>query len=103
MISGMYEQDIMAYIILGLILNFLFSMLFGLYLSKNIGMEEMIMSKGEKDQAWWMPIALIIPYAKMLITLYRVAILQFYFLNQGLTHKEFWIYLTSDQESNETR
>jgi hypothetical protein len=102
MIAGMYEQDIMAYIIFGLILNFLFSMLFGLYLSKNIGMEEMIMSKGEKDQAWWMPLTLIIPFAKMLITLYRVGILQIYFLNQGRTHKDFWIYLTSDQESNET-
>jgi hypothetical protein len=31
----------------------------------------------------------------MLITLYRVAILQFYFLDQGKTHKEFWVYLTS--------
>ncbi|MEA3522953.1 MAG: hypothetical protein U9R50_08245 [Campylobacterota bacterium] len=102
MIGGMYEQDFMAYIILGLILNFLFSMLFGLYLSKNIGMQEMMMSKGNKDQAWWMPLSLIIPFAKMLITLYRVAILQIYFLNQGHTHKEFWIYLTSDQESNET-
>lgn len=103
MVAGMYEQDIMAYVILGLILNFLFSMLFGLYLSKNIGMQEMMMSKGEKDQAWWMPLTLIVPFAKMLITLYRVAILQIYFLNQGRSHKEFWIYLTSDQESNETR
>jgi hypothetical protein len=102
MIGGMYEQDFMAYMILGLILNFLFSILFGLYLSKNIGIQEMMMSKGEKDQPWWMPISLIIPFAKMFITLYRVAILQIYFLNQGLTHKEFWIYLTSDQESNET-
>ncbi len=101
MIGGMYEQNFMAYVILGLILNFLFSILFGLYLSKNIGVEEMILSKGEKDQAWWMPLTLIIPFAKMLVTLYRVAILQIYFLNQGLTHKDFWVYLTSDQESNE--
>jgi len=59
-------------------------------------------SKGEKDQPWWMPLTLMVPYAKMIITLYRVAILQIYFLNQGRTHKEFWIYITSDQESNET-
>ncbi len=102
MIGGIYEQDFLAYIILGLILNFLFSILFGIYLSKNIGMNEMITSKGDKSQAWWIPLLLVIPYAKMLITLYRVAILQFYFLNQGYSHKEFWIYLTSDQESNET-
>jgi hypothetical protein len=97
MIAGMYEQELIAYIILGLILNFLFSMLFGLYLSKNIGIEEMVLSKGTKEQPWWMPLTLILPYIKMLITLYRVAILQIYFLNQGRTHKEFWVYLTSEE------
>jgi hypothetical protein len=102
MIAGMYEQDFMAYMILGLMLNFFFSILFGIYLSKNIGGQEMMTSKGEKDQPWWMPLTLMVPYAKMIITLYRVAILQIYFLNQGRTHKEFWIYMTSDQESNET-
>ena len=95
MIAGMYEQDIAAYFIFGLILNFLFSMLFGLYLSKNIGVEEMMQSKGEKQQPWWMLMILLVPYAKMLLTLYRVAVLQIYFLNRGLSHKEYWIYLTS--------
>ena len=42
MIGGMHEQEFMAYIIFGLVLNFLFSILFGLYLSKNIGMQEML-------------------------------------------------------------
>ena len=45
MISGMFEQELLAYAIFGIILNFLFSMLFGLYLSKNIGIEEMMMSQ----------------------------------------------------------
>ncbi len=96
MISGIYEQDLIAYMLFGIILNFLFSMLFGLYMSKNIGLEEMMMSKGEKEQPWWMILALIIPFVKMLITLYRVAILQLYFLNEGHSHKEYWVYLTSD-------
>lgn len=96
MISGFYEQEMIAYVLFGIILNFLFSMLFGLYMSKNIGLEEMMMSKGEKKQPWWMLFALLIPYVKMLITLYRVAILQLYFLNQGHTHKEYWVYLTSE-------
>ncbi len=96
MIAGIYEQDVMAYIIFGIILNFLLSMLFGYYLSKNIGIEEMMQAKGGKEQPWWMFFALLIPYAKMIITLYRVAILQFYFLNQGYSHKEYWVYLTSD-------
>ena len=96
MIAGMFEQDFVAYFIFGIVLNFVFSILFGIYLSKNIGMNEMINSKGEKVQSSLIAISLFIPYAKMIITLYRVTILQFYFLNQGKTHKEFWIYLTHE-------
>jgi hypothetical protein len=94
MIAGIHEQDLLAYIIFGLILNFAFSVMFGLYLSKNIGMQEMISSKGDKEQSILISLSLLIPYAKMLITLYRVGILQIYFLNKGYTHKEFWIYMT---------
>ena len=94
MIAGMYEQDFAAYMIFGLVLNFLFSILFGIYLSKNIGMQEMIESKGDKQQSLLVSLSLFIPYAKMLITLYRVAILQLYFLNKGYSHNEFWVYMT---------
>lgn len=94
MVAGMHEQDLMAYIIFGIILNFVFSILFGMYLSKNIGMQEMITSKGDKEQSLLVSFSLFIPFAKMAITLYRVAILQIYFLNKGHTHKEFWIYMT---------
>jgi len=98
MIAGMYEQDFVAYLIFGLVLNFGFSIAFGLYLSNNIGMQEMIHSKGDKEQSIIVRLSLFIPYAKMLITLYRVAILQLYFLNKGYSHKEFWIYMTHEQE-----
>lgn len=94
MIAGIHEQDFIAYMIFGLILNFVFSMMFGLYLSKNIGMQEMISSKGDKEQNILVSLSLVIPYAKMMITLYRVGILQIYFLNKGFSHKEFWIYMT---------
>jgi len=94
MVGGLFIDDVLAYIIFGIILNFLFSFLFGLYLSQNIGMETMMQTKGEKEQKWWMPFSLVLPYAKMFITLYRVAILQIYFLNQGRSHQDFWIYLT---------
>lgn len=77
-------------------MNFIFSIAFGLYLTKNIGTEEMIVSKGNRQQPWWIALSLGIPFAKMAITLYRVAILQFYFLDQGRTHKEYWVYLTSE-------
>lgn len=95
MIAGIHEQDFIAYIIFGMILNFTFSILFGMYLSKNIGMQEMITSKGDKKQSLLVSLSLFIPFAKMLITLYRVAILQIYFLNRGYTHKEFWVYMTN--------
>jgi hypothetical protein len=89
------SSEFYSYTIFGVILNFVFSMALGVYLSKNIGIEEMVLSKGDQEQPWWMFFSLIIPFAKMIITLYRVAILQFYFLNEGKTHKDFWIYLTS--------
>ncbi|EQB40570.1 hypothetical protein M947_01845 [Sulfurimonas hongkongensis] len=97
MIAGMHEQDFVAYMIFGLSLNFLFSILFGIYLSKNIGIQEMMTSKGDKEQSLLVSLSLFIPFAKMLITLYRVAILQIYFLNKGYSHKEFWIYMTNKQ------
>jgi len=97
MIAGIPEQEFVAYLIFGLILNFLFSMLFGLYLSRNIGIEEMARTKGDREQPWWIAAALFVPYAKMLLTLYRVAILQIFFLDRGHSHKEFWIYLTTDE------
>ncbi|MFK5938881.1 MAG: hypothetical protein QM497_10855 [Sulfurimonas sp.] len=98
MIAGMNEQDLMAYVIFGLILNFAFSILFGIYLSNNIGMKEMIESKGDKEQSMLVGMSLFIPFAKMLITLYRVTVLQIYFLNKGLSHKEFWVYMTHEQK-----
>jgi hypothetical protein len=98
MIAGMNEQDFVAYIIFGLILNFAFSIFFGVYLSKNIGMQEMITSKGEKEQSIFIKLSLFIPYAKMLITLYRVSILQLYFLDKGHSHKEFWVYMTTEKD-----
>ncbi|MCF6339624.1 MAG: hypothetical protein L3J10_02575 [Sulfurimonas sp.] len=97
MIAGMYEQDFIAYMIFGLILNFSFSIFFGVYLSKNIGMQEMIESKGNKEQSFLVSVSLFIPFAKMLITLYRVTILQLYFLNKGYSHKEFWVYMTTSR------
>ncbi len=98
MIIGMFEQDFAAYMLFGLILNFTFSILFGIHLSNNIGMQEMISSKGDKEQPLFVKLSLLIPFAKMIITLYRVAILQLFFLNKGLTYKEYWIYMTHENQ-----
>ncbi|MCK9472809.1 hypothetical protein [Sulfurimonas sp.] len=97
MIAGINEQDFVAYLIFGFILNFVFSIMFGVYLSKNIGMQEMIKSKGDKEQSLLVSFSLFIPYAKMIVTLYRVTVLQIFFLNKGYSHKEFWIYMTTNR------
>ncbi|MDF1882180.1 hypothetical protein JHD50_12870 [Sulfurimonas sp. MAG313] len=96
MVAGMFQQELMAYILFGIILNFVFSLLFGLYLSNIIGIQEMMQTKGEKEQSTITRLSILIPFAKMALTLYRVAILQIYFLNQGKSHKDFWVYLTSE-------
>jgi len=100
MIAGMYEEDFMAYIIFGILLNFIFSIMFGIYLTNNIGIREMMESKGDKEQSTLIALSIFVPYLKMIITLYRVAVLQIFFLNKGYTHKEFWIYLTHKRENN---
>jgi len=97
MIGGMLEQDFIAYLIFGLTMNFAFSIMFGIYLSNNIGLDEMISSKGDKEQSTLVRLSLFVPFAKMLITLYRVAVLQLYFLNKGYTHKEYWVYMTNNR------
>ncbi len=94
MFESMTEQEILSLIGFGVIANFIFSFLFGLYMSKNIGLEEMMRSAGDHKQPAWMSFMLFVPFAKMAITLYRVAVLQFMFLNQGKSHKDYWIYLT---------
>lgn len=63
-------------------------------------MEEMARSMGQKRQPLFVKLANFIPFAKMAIILYRVAILQFFFLNRGFSHKEFWVYLTHDDTKN---
>ncbi|MDF1883680.1 hypothetical protein JHD49_06985 [Sulfurimonas sp. SAG-AH-194-C21] len=100
MIIGMFEQDFAAYVIFGLVLNFAFSILFGIHLSNNIGMQEMITSKGDKEQPLLVKLSLFIPFAKMFITLYRVTILQLFFLNKGHTYKEYWVYMTHDEKES---
>lgn len=101
MLFGLYEQDLAAVVLLGILSNFVFSYLFGWYLARNIGMEEMVRSRGAHRQSLMMGAALIVPFAKMAVTLYRVAVLQFYFLNRGHTHKEFWVYLTRSEGEHE--
>ncbi|KIM10867.1 MAG: hypothetical protein KU37_09090 [Sulfuricurvum sp. PC08-66] len=87
--------DLFTTIGFGIIANFLFSFLFGLYLSENIGIDEMIRLTGNTKPPLWQNFIIFIPFAKMVMTLWRVTVLQFWFLNQGKSHRDYWIYLTS--------
>ncbi|MDF1877986.1 hypothetical protein JHD47_09180, partial [Sulfurimonas sp. SAG-AH-194-L11] len=52
----------------------------------------------DKEQPLFVKLSLFIPFAKMFITLYRVTILQLFFLNKGHTYKEYWIYMTHENK-----
>ena len=100
MFEAMTDQEILSFVGFGIISNFIFSFIFGIYMSKNIGIDTMLQTAGDKKQPAWMGLMLFIPFAKMLITLYRVAILQFVFLNQGKSHLDYWLYLTQNTETH---
>ena len=94
MFEAMTEQEVLSIIGFGIMSNFIFSFVFGYYMSKNIGLETMLETAGHSKQPAWMGIMLFIPFAKMAITMYRVVILQLFFLNQGKSHHDYWNYLT---------
>lgn len=94
MFEAMTDQEILSFVGFGIMSNFIFSFIFGIYMSKNIGVETMLETAGKNKQPAWMGLMLFVPFAKMAITLYRVAVLQFLFLNQGRSHYDYWLYLT---------
>jgi len=94
---GLFEQDLIAVALLGVVANFIFSFLFSWHLMQNIGMETMLETRGKKPQGWFSGLSLAVPFAKMVLTLYRVAVLQLYFLNRGYSYRDYWVYLTRDE------
>jgi hypothetical protein len=94
MFDAMTDHEILSFVGYGIISNFIFSFIFGYYMSKNIGIETMLETANSHKQPIWMSMMLFIPFAKMAITLYRVVILQLFFLNQGKSHYDYWNYLT---------
>ncbi|WP_345973155.1 hypothetical protein [Sulfurimonas diazotrophicus] len=97
MLFGLFTQDLIAVALLGVMANFIFSFLFGWYLIQNIGKETMQETRGRKQQGWLSGLSLALPFAKMALTLYRVVVLQLYFLNRGYSYQDYWIYLTQDK------
>lgn len=51
MVLGLYEQDLAAIALLGILSNFGFSLFFGWYLAQNIGTDEMMQSRGTRRQS----------------------------------------------------
>jgi len=88
------EQDIFSIALFGLIVNFVFSIMFGILINRNVGIVEVMKIVRDKKQPWYYSVALIIPFAKAILTLYRVYILQIHFLNKGKSYRDFLIYIT---------
>jgi len=91
----MSEQDIFTIVLFGLMANFFFSIMFGMLINRNIGIMEVVkIVRGHKTpQPWYQVILIVIPFAKAIFTLYRVYILQVYFLNQGKSYRDFLLYM----------
>lgn len=98
MIFGLEEADFFTFLLFGLIANFLFSIMFGLLINSNVGVQDLMKLVQKYKQPWWMPFTIIVPFAKMVLTLYRVYILQVYFLNRGKSYYDFLVY-TFEKES----
>ena len=91
----MSDQDIFSIVLFGLMANFFFSIMFGVLINRNVGMMEVIkIVKGKhRSQPWYQILLIIIPFGKAIFTLYRVYILQVYFLNQGKTYKDYLLHM----------
>ncbi len=87
------EQDIFSLALFGLITNFFFSIMFGILINKNVGIMEVMKIARHKKQPWYYTVTLIIPFLKAVVVLYRVYILQVYFLNRGKSYKDFLLYI----------
>lgn len=92
------EQDIFTLALFGLITNFFFSVMFGLLINRNVGIVEVMRIVKDKKQPWYHTFALVIPFAKAVMVLYRVYILQVYFLNRGKSYRDFLIYILQDRD-----
>jgi uncharacterized membrane protein len=91
----MSEQDIFSIVLFGLMANFFFSIMLGVLINRNVGIMEVVkIVRGKKKvQPFYQIVLIIVPFAKAVHTLYRVYILQVYFLNQGKSYKDFLLYM----------
>jgi uncharacterized membrane protein len=89
----MLEQDIFTIALFGLITNLFFSIMFGVLINQNVGIIEVMKIVKGRKQPWYLAFSFLVPFAKAIITLYRVYILQVYFLNRGKSYQEFLAYI----------
>jgi hypothetical protein len=91
---GFYEDDFFAIVLFGLVTNFLFSIMLGILINSNVGIVEVMKIVKDRKQPWYLTFLIVVPFAKAVLTLWRVYILQVYFLNRGRSYKDFLLYLT---------
>jgi hypothetical protein len=92
----LFEADIFTIFLFGITANFLFSMLFAFFINTNIPFMELIeLAKRERNskKPIFSIIILFMPFVKATVILYRVYILQIYFLNRGKSYRDFAEYL----------
>ena len=89
----MSEQDIFSIVLFGLMTNFFFSIMFGILINRNVGIIEVLKIVKGKQKPWYQTLLIVIPFGKAILTLYRVYVLQVYFLNQGKTYKDYLVYM----------
>ncbi len=68
-------------------------MMFGVLIHKNVGFIEVVKIVRGKRQPWYVGVLLVIPFAKAVLTLWRVYVLQVYFLNKGKSYRDFLLYM----------
>jgi hypothetical protein len=94
MLFGFNQADVFAIIVFGLFTNFAFTLYFSFLIEKNVSFHTIIaMLKERKQKPWYIVVLIIIPFGKALLTLWRVYVLQIYFLNRGKTYTDFFKYI----------
>jgi hypothetical protein len=95
LIFGLNEADFFAVIVFGIVANFAFSLYFGFLLQQNIKFGDIVnlMRSRKTPQPWYFTILIIIPFGKVFLVLWRVYVLQIYFLNRGRSYHDFMKYM----------
>ncbi len=95
-----FEADMFTIFLFGIMANVLFSMSFAFLINSNIPFMELVeIARRERNtkRSAFNIFMIFVPFAKVILILYRVYILQVYFLNRGKSYKDFAVYLFTNR------